>query len=157
MTRKILLLSALFAGLSVTMAATAQAPKDDESHLPLNEFMGHVLQRNAEQLWTWTAWLIDEKGEHSGRPVTEQQWEEAESDALTIQQLTYTLQHSTIRIDDPRWDRHLEGLRAAATASADAAEHKDYDALERAGEAINDQCIACHMTFAPELETPPPG
>jgi cytochrome c556 len=56
---------------------------------------------------------------------------------------------------DERWTVHLAGLRAAATASADAAERKDYDALEKAGNDLNDQCVSCHLTFAPDLERQP--
>ncbi|MFT3966196.1 MAG: hypothetical protein QM690_09965 [Sphingobium sp.] len=157
MQKALLILSAMAAALSTAMAASngGDARKRPESPLPLQEFMGHVLQRNAEQLWRWTAYEIDEKGERSGRPTNDHEWEDAESDALTIQQLTYVLEQSTLRPDDKRWDDHLEALRRAATASADAAERKDYEALEKAGNDLNDQCVACHLTFAPELETPP--
>ena len=156
MTMKYLILPVLFAAASIARSATgAPTPPDDESRLPLKEFMGHVMQRNAAQLWRWTAYEIDERGERSGKPVTDEEWEDAESDALTLQQLTFALQHSSLRVEDPRWDSHLAGLRAAATASADAAEKKDYPALEKAGNDVNDQCVACHLTFAPELETVP--
>jgi hypothetical protein len=137
-------------------AATTQAQGGDESQLPIKEFMGHVMQRNAEQLWRWTELEIDAKGERYGKPVSEEDWENAESDALTLQQLSYALEHSRYRIPDPQWDTRLTALRAAATASADAAERKDFAALIKAGDRINEQCIACHLTFAPQLEEPPP-
>lgn len=145
------------AAAAAAMGASAQrGTETSPSPLPLKEFMGHVMQRNAMQLWRWTAFEIDEKGERSGKPQTEEQWEEAESDALTVQQLTYVLEHSPFRGPDGKWDAHLAGLRAAATASAAAAERKDFDAMEAAGNDLNEQCVACHITFAPGLEGPPP-
>lgn len=151
-------LSAMIGALACVLGSTAlpSAPFDEQSQLPIKEFMGHVMQRNAEQLWKWTELETDAQGERSGKPVSEEDWENAESDALTLQQLSYALEHSAYRIDDPSWDRHLGSFRAAASASAEAAERKDFAALQRAGDEINAQCVACHLTFAPELEAPPP-
>lgn len=143
-------------GCLAMAAALAEGPADSQSQLPIEEFMGHVMQRNAEQLWQWTSFESDATGERSGKPVSGEDWESAESDALTLQQLSYALEHSVYRIDDPAWDRHLAAFRTEASASAAAAERKDFAALQRAGDQINAQCIACHLTFAPEIEAPPP-
>ena len=151
---------ALVAGTLACLAAaatTAGAQLNDQSPLPIKEFMGHVMQRNAEQLWQWTALETSKEGERSGKPLSEEDWENAESDALTLQQLSYALEHSAYRIPDAEWDKHLTSFRSAASASADAAERKDYTALEKAGNDLNDQCVACHLTFAPELEALPPS
>lgn len=118
--------------------------------------MGHVMERNAEQLWAWTKIEIDRNGEHAGKPVTEQEWEDAESDALTLQQLTYVLEHSAARVDDPRWAQRIAAVRTAATASAKAAEDKNFPGLLKAGNQINAGCVSCHWTFAPQLEKTPP-
>ena len=139
-----------------SVSALAGPPADEQSQLPIKEFMGHVMQRNAEQLWQWTAEETDIHGDRSGKPVTQEDWESAESDALTLQQLSYALEHSAYRVPDPEWDRHLASFRAAASASADAAERKDFAALQTAGDRINEQCVACHLTFKPEIEAPPP-
>ena len=147
--------SAIGISLILLVAGCADKPAQSESKLPLLEFMGHVFQRNAEQLWAWTAVEVDRDGTHSGQPKTDTEWEEAESDALTLQELSFALEHSDARIDDPRWSQHLGALRQAAAASAHAAEAKDFSRLTKAGEAINDQCVSCHMAFAPQLETKP--
>jgi hypothetical protein len=153
-----IILPALSAALACFAGATALAgaPLDEQSQLPIKEFMGHVMQRNAEQLWQWTAMESDIHGDRSSRPVTEEDWEGAESDALTLQQLSYALEHSAYRVADPAWDQHLASFRTAASASADAAERKDFAALQEAGDRINEQCVACHVTFKPEIEAPPP-
>lgn len=147
---------AAIAGLALAAGTSAAMAEGRFSDLPLPEFMGHVMQRNAEQLWAWTSLETDSAGDRSGEPRTTEEWEKAESDALTLQQLTFALQNSASRPDDPRWDSLISDLRKAATASADAAERKDFKALASAGDEINARCVACHWAFAPQLETPPP-
>ena len=128
-----------------------------QSQLPLKEFMGHVMQRNAEQLWGWSALELDSKGEHYTKPASEQDWENAESDALTLQELTFALEGSGVVVNsDPRWAEHLQRLRAAAGRSAHAADTKDFAGLLKAGNDINEICVSCHKTFAPALESGPP-
>ena len=136
-------------GSAIRAAEPASAP------LPLPELMGHVMQRNAVQLWAWTASETDAAGTRSGEPRTAEEWEDAESDALTLRQLALALRTPAYDPGDPKWDKLAADLQAAAAASADAAERKDVAALVRAGEAINDRCVACHLTFAPALEVKP--
>lgn len=160
MTRSTLIsaFAALAALLAIAFALSTRAEQErEQSPLPLNEFMGHVMQRNAEQLWAWTELVTDKQGSRWIRPNSDEEWEQAESDALTLQQLTYALDRLEERTDDPRWDENALALRAAATRSAAAAEAKNFDALVKAGEEINARCVACHMTFAPQLETKPPA
>lgn len=131
-------------------------PAAARSQLPLDEFMGHVLQRNAEQLWAWSAEEIDANGTHSSRPVTEKDWEDAESDSLSLRELTYALEGSAVvQQSDPEWRLHIARLRAAANASAQAAKKQDYAALQKASNAVNAACVACHWRFAPALEVVP--
>jgi len=151
---------ALLAALSLALgsAAFAARPADQtRSQLPIKEFMGHVFQRNAEQVWGWTAEEVDVRGTHSSRPVTEQDWENAESDALSLAELTYALEGSVNRINAPDWRAHIARVREVANASAHAAEAHDYPALQKAGDDLNEACVSCHMRFAPQLESPPPS
>lgn len=136
-------------------ASVIRAAEPTGAPLPLPEMMGHVMQRNAVQLWAWTATEIDAVGTRSGEPRTAEEWEDAESDALTLRQLAITLRTPAYDPGDPRWGRLAADLQAAASASADAAERKDVSALIKAGEDINDRCVACHLTFAPQLEVKP--
>ncbi|WP_298194572.1 hypothetical protein [Novosphingobium sp.] len=152
MPRRILIAAALLTfGTSMLRAGEpAGAP------LPLSELMGHVMQRNAVQFWAWSATETDAAGTRSAEPRTAEQWEDAESDALTLRQLALVLKAPSYDPGDPRWARLASDLEAAASAAADAAERKDVAALIRTGEAVNDRCVACHLVFAPQLETKPP-
>ena len=143
--------------LGCALASTASHGQDEVLEpLPLTELMGHVMQRNALQLWAWTALEADSTGNHSGEPKTDEDWENAESDALTVRQLAVVLQGPHYRQADPRWSKLAAELAQAAASSARAAERKDTAALISAGEAVNTRCVACHWAFAPALEEAPP-
>ena len=152
-------LALLLAAAGLTLAASAFGAKPSGARgdaLPLKEFMGHVMQRNAEQLWTWSAEVMDAGGVHDGKPANAAGWENAESDALTIVELTHVLETPAYRLPSPAWSGFVRRARAAAAASARAAEAQDYAALQKAGDDLNAACVACHWRFAPELEKAPP-
>lgn len=160
--RKLILFASLtmLAGSAVLAARpvqhTVHGAVPARSHLPLNDFMGHVFQRNAEQVWAWTTEEIDAQGTHSSRPVSEQDWENAESDSLSLGELTYALEGSSaIGLDGTDWHRHIARVRTIAKASAQAAEKHDYPALLRASNDLNAACVSCHLRFAPQLEVVP--
>ncbi len=150
-------ISATLLALALTGCGTAP-PVPPQGTLSMQEFMGHVMFPTAERLWAWSALEIDRNGERYTRPKTPAEWEAAESDALTIQQMAIVLAQPSYRVDDAGWDRQLAGLRDAATASAKAAEAQDFPALLTAGNRLNERCVSCHTAFAPQLEvipTPP--
>ena len=151
-----LILATAAAALAASATFAARPAPPARVALPLKEFMGHVMQRNAEQLWAWSAEEVDAKGTHSGKPTDEAAWENAESDALTLIELTYVLQSPSYRLPAKEWPRYVARARAAAIASAKAAEAHDYPALQKAGDDLNAACVACHLHFVPELEKGPP-
>lgn len=148
----------LAAGVAAVLAGTgfaaaANGPASGER--PLKEFMAHVLQRNATQLWAWSAYVSDEHGDRYTSPANEAQWEDAESDALTVAELARSLMSDDRRLDGD-WDRYAGALREAAEESASAAEHHNLEALVAAGNTLADRCTACHLHYVPELEGAPP-
>ena len=133
------------------------APSIGESEVtPRRELMLHVMQRNAEQLWDWTVYSADaaEAG-YSAAPKTDEDWMDAESDALTIVQMTKLLQTDEYRIDDAIWPQMVINLREAAQESATAAQKYEFDGMLAASDKINAQCVACHMHYVPEIEVRP--
>ena len=144
------------ATLAASATFAARPAKTVREALPLKEFMGHVMQRNAEQLWAWSAEEMDATGVHSGKPADEAAWENAESDALTLTELTYVLESPSYRLPAKEWPRYVARARAAALASGKAAEAHDYPALQKAADDLNAACVACHLHFVPELEKGPP-
>lgn len=128
--------------------------EDENAALPLKEFMGHVVQRNAMQLWAWTTFISDEKGERYAKPSTDEEWEDAESDALALVELGERMKIPERQLDGS-WDSYVNSLQAAARGSARASEAKDFEGMIKAANEVNDRCVACHMHYVPDLERPP--
>ncbi len=127
------------------------APK---SELSLRDYMVHVLQHNALELWDWTSHEIDETGHKVTAPQDEQEWEEAESAALTVVELLTPLYSMSVGRDDAAWSAGLEKVRAAANEAAAAALAQDYEAFVTASDKVDMACVSCHYVFAPQIEDP---
>ena len=144
------------AGKSDGTQVAASAPSTGNSPMtPRRELMLHVMQRNAEQLWDWISYSANGGGAGYASPKTDDDWMNAESDALTLVELTKVLQTEDYRIDDPDWPKFVANLRSAAQESATAAESKNFEAMLAVSDKINAQCIACHMHYVPEIEVRP--
>ncbi|WP_184078352.1 hypothetical protein [Sphingobium subterraneum] len=122
---------------------------------PRRELMLHVMQRNADQLWNWTAYSASRSGSGYASPKTDEDWMNAESDALTIVELTKLLDTDEYRIDDADWPKLVANLRAAVQESATAAENKNFEGMLAVSDKIDEQCVACHMHYVPGIEVRP--
>lgn len=78
-----------------------------------------------------------------------------DADWMTVQKATADLVASMPQIaadprgQDPKWKDALMKVSASADAAAKAAQAKDQMALAMAGDALVEQCGACHMAFDP--------
>jgi hypothetical protein len=157
----VLLLSACAPGADADNAAAGNEAAMDEAlpadfaSLPMKDFMGHVMQFSADQVWKWQGYSTDEKGEHSLFPKTEEQWLEAESAALTLAEVTNILLLPGRSVDDPQWASFTAAVRAKALEAAKTAEAKNEDAFFLAGSDLYEACKACHVKFAPNYQQPP--
>jgi hypothetical protein len=145
-------------------APAATTASEDGSHLPkdfarlpMKEFMGHVMQNGGEGIWRWQGFVNDEKGERSLFPKNDKEWEDAESGALTLAELTNVLLMPGRRIDDPKWDEAVAGVRALALKAATAAEKHDKDAFFAIGGDLDEACDTCHKQFIPNFVGPATG
>lgn len=126
----------------------------DVNRLELKEMMAHVFQFAGDAIWKWQGYSVDAKGEHSLFPKTDEEWEQAESGALTLAELTTILLLPGRRVDDPRWGKSVAEVRAVALRAADAAERHDEDAFFEAGGDLDTACESCHLSFAPGSAKP---
>jgi hypothetical protein len=127
----------------------------DFARLPMKEFMGHVMQFSGDQIWRWQGFINDEKGERSLFPKTDTEWEEAESGALALAEMTNILLLPGRRVDDPKWDEAVAGVRKVALEAAAASEKHDKDALFKIGGELDEACETCHVRFVPGYQGPP--
>ena len=138
-------------------AGSAGAPPMASS-LPLIEYMAHVIEPNAKQLWRWQGFVVNEKGVTNFEPKNDAEWEEAESAGLTLAELTYALhQPARRRTGQDNWDKRVSDLRDAAARAATAAERRDLKTFSDAVDQVNTACVECHYAFAPHLEAPRPA
>ena len=142
--------------LALAGCGKPEAEQPTASSLPLNEYMAHVVDPNARQLWRWQGFVANEKGVTDFTPKNAEEWEEAETAGLTQAELTSTLHHAPRRRDDGKdnWDKRVGDLRKAASDAATAAEKQDADGFSNAADAVNVACVECHYAFAPHLEPP---
>jgi hypothetical protein len=141
-------------------AARANAAKvgDDAPYymaLKLNEFMPHVMQYAGDGIWKRQGYIVDKDGEHSLFPKNEQEWEDAESAARTLVEVTNVLLIPGRRVPDPEWDKAVLAVRTVALRAAAAAEKKNADAWFIAGGDLDEACDECHKRFDPTFQGPP--
>ncbi len=115
--------------------------------LPLKELMHHVIDYSAEGVWKWEGWVSDKNGQRALFPTNDEEWEQAESAALTLAEVTNVLLLPGRRVDDPRWSAAVEKVRNSALAVAKAAEDRDQDRFFHTGSGLDDACESCHLAF----------
>jgi len=139
-----------------TAAGSGEEVVDElATRLPMKEFMGHVVQFTAAQVWKWQGSVTDMNGERDLRPKTEKDWEDAESAALSLAEVTNNLLLPGRVVDDPRWKESVAKVRDVAMREAAAAEKKDYDKYFEVGGELDGACESCHVNFAPGYVAPP--
>ncbi len=122
----------------------------------MREFMAHVVDHNARNIWKWQGWSQGPEGERSLFPKNDEEWEQAEGAALTLREVSSLLLLPGRGLEDPNWAPSVVAMRAAAGEVAGAAEKHDEDALFAAAGKLQEACAACHYRFAPHLEPPRP-
>lgn len=138
-------------------AARAAAPGAADNapyylKLQLKEFMPHVMQYAGDGIWKRQGFITDKTGEHSLSPKNDKEWEDAESAARTLAEVTNVLLIPGRRVPDPNWDKAVLEVRKVALQAADAAERKDNDAWFKAGSDLDEACDVCHKQFDPTFK-----
>ena len=139
--------------------AAARSTSDDapyDTKLPLAEFMPHVMQHAGDGVWKWQGYVSDKNGSRSLFPKNEKEWEEAESGALSLAQITNVLLIPGRRVPDPNWDKAVLSVRRVALKAASAAEKHDEEAFFAAGGELDEACDECHVRFDPKFKPQAP-
>lgn len=132
------------------LRAADDAPYDVK--MPLGEFMPHVMQYAGDGVWKWQGYVSNSSGTHSLFPRNETEWEQAESGARTLAEVTNLLLLPGRRVDDPAWDKAVLHVRAIALKAAAAAEKQDQNGFFAAGGELDVACDECHMKFDPSFQ-----
>ena len=130
------------------------APKFN-TDLPMNEFMGHVVDPAAFKYWAGSGTEETAAGTKELAPTTEQGWEDLETAAAVLIEAGNALQLAARpRAPEADWNRYAQALSAQATLAKTAAFKKDKDGVYVEGAKIYQICTACHKQYVidPELK-----
>ena len=136
-------------------ARAAPRPDDDAPYytkLQLAEFMPHVMQYAGDGIWKHQGYVTDKTGTRSLFPKNDAEWEEAESGARTLAEVTNVLLIPGRRVPDANWDKAVLSVRRVALKAADAAEKHDENAFFAAGGELDEACDECHTRFDPKFK-----
>lgn len=136
------------------------APVKINTDLPMTEFMGHVVDPAAFMYWKNSGTMVDEKGEHSLYPTTDEGWDVLVTGASILMEAGNVLQlEGRRRAPEADWNKYAQMLTERAALARAAAEKHDEKAVFDEGGRVYEVCVACHEQFiiAPELKSKGPA
>ena len=142
--------------------------------LSVKELMEHIVDPTAD--WIFDAAVIDisEKGVVVTKPLTDEDWLKVERGALILAESANLLKmpramvpagdkslndspggpeltpaeiEAKVKQDPAMWNRHADGLRAAALESLEIIKSRDAEGLFDAGDRIDKACESCHLEY----------
>jgi hypothetical protein len=157
--------------------AVAPAAAEAPSYTPVlsvKELMEHIVDPIAD--WIFDAAVIDvsEKGTVETKPLTDEDWLKVERGALILAESANLLKmpramvpagdkslntapggpeltpaeiEAKVKQDPAAWNKHADGLRAAALESLKIIKSRDAEGLFTAGDKIDKACEACHLEY----------
>jgi hypothetical protein len=140
--------AALLAACSPQKAA---APVKYNTELPMDEFMGHVIDPSAFAYWRGSGWEVTAEGEKNLAPTTEEGWEAVVSGAAGLIEAGNLLQlPGRPMAPEADWNRYAQQLTTQAVIAKAAAEKHDAKAVFDEGGKLYEVCVACHKQFVIE-------
>ena len=116
--------------------------------------MAHVLDPAADLLWDAVGTVIDENGETSWEPVSEDErtgpkpsWLQVRLGTMALAESANLLMMEGRARDQDQWIRLSEELGDAAMLAFEAAEAEDADRIFDLGEVVYNTCNNCHALY----------
>ena len=150
---------ALAAGCSPGQPAQTKGAKFN-TELPMSEFMGHFVDPAAFMYWDNSGTVVDEKGEHSRYPTTDEGWDVLVTGATMLVEAGNLLQMpGRTRAPEADWNKYAQMLSERAMLARAAAEKHDPKAVFDEGGRVYEVCVACHEQFIvqPDLKANGPA
>lgn len=120
--------------------------------LPMDEFMGHVVDPAAFTYWGGSGTEETASGTKDLSPTTEEGWEKLESAAASLIEAGNLLQlpgreRRLPDHPDSDWYKHAQELSRLAVLAKAAAEKHDKAGVYKAGADLYGECTACHEEY----------
>jgi len=157
---------------TVSAPAPAHVVPDYRLTGTIKDLMDSEVDPSADYLWDSVATIVTRKGVDERRPRTDEQWKEVRRHAITLIEAPNLLMMDGRRVarpgekaDNPGVElgpediqeiidgdratfvQRAHGLQDAAKKALDAIDKKDADALQNAGEDIDEACEQCHLKY----------
>jgi formylglycine-generating enzyme required for sulfatase activity len=116
--------------------------------LPLNQFMGWVIDPNADVIWDSVKSITDINGTKEIYPKTDAEWESVRNSAATLVEAGNLLISKSKKPDDKQWAAYANQLSQSAMLALKASQDKNKDTLFDAGGEIYNACKSCHDKYA---------
>ena len=128
---------------------------DFRESLDLKEFMNHVMDYTAFEVWHRQGWIIGDSVQELF-PTDDEGWIAAENAARTLAEASNLLLLPGRPQDDDRaWVDFAHQLNEAAMKAGDMAEKKDKNAFFDAGTDMYRACHGCHVRYIVGADGPP--
>lgn len=148
------------------------AQADFRPAVTIREYMEHVVEPSADNLWNAVSSISDAKGTRDIAPQTDEEWGAVQNSAVALVEAMNVVLIPGRRVanpgeqaDDPKVELHPDeiqklidsdrksfemyahGLQDAAAVALKAVQAKNANALLDAGEGIDKACENCHLKY----------
>jgi len=152
--------------------APGAASSDFMPEITIREIMESMVDPSADALWDSVAYISTLEGTIDRKPETDEDWRKLRGSAVTLAEATNALVVPQRRVDAPgtqsddpqhelgpdeiqamidknrpTWVGFAHAMHAVAMDTIRVIDTKDVDGLLEVGDAIDQACENCHMTF----------
>jgi hypothetical protein len=119
--------------------------------VPLDEFMGHVVEPQAEHIWDSVVTTVTLEGTDEKFPTTDEEWIAIENAAVTLAESGNLLMLEGRARDTGDWMTAAQEMIDSSILVLKAAEAKDVSGLLDSGGKVYNSCVLCHEKYRPGL------
>ncbi len=113
----------------------------------VSALMANMLDPAADLLWDAVGTVLDENGETSWEPETEEEWLQVRLGAMALAESANLLMMENRARDQDQWIRLSEDMHDAAMQAFAAAEAEDPQRIFDLGEVVYQSCNNCHTLY----------
>lgn len=132
-------------------ASATASPVEYNETLSMSEYMAHVLEPAADELWSAAGWINDrEEGYYELYPTDEEGWHRVENFSAMIVEAGNTLLMPG-RVQEGAWSTYAKALSDVGLRAMQASEAQNEEDFFQAGAQIYSVCTACHQAYNPDI------
>jgi hypothetical protein len=136
--------------MGLAMCAGCRQPPADQpfkAAATVRELMDGPIARATRTYWGSVSTIIDNAGVTEKFPMTDEEWEDVWSSAITIAESGNLLMMPPRARADGDWMKLSTALVDAGVSARKAAESRNPDKVLEAGEQVYNVCTQCHVQY----------